>query len=128
MIKAGECGQAEISKECQMHFRWCLPLMVHPTLCDLPFCELFPDSLSGISAARRSILVALESSYSSIVDRIKLCGSGGEEGNDWDVQVQCHLIQGSLGSQQCSCQAKLCLCLLWWLPAVWLPGLPSPGC
>jgi hypothetical protein len=23
--------------------------------------------------------------------------------------------------------AKLCLCLLWWLPAVWLPGLPSPG-
>lgn len=29
-----------------------------------------------------------------------------------------------------SVPAKLCVCLLWWLPAssVWLPGLPSPGC
>lgn len=56
------------------------------------FCELFPDSLRGISAATRNVLIALESSVSSIVDRrMKLCGSGDEEGNGWDVQVQGHL-------------------------------------
>lgn len=60
--------------------------MVHPIPGDLAFGELFPDSLRGISAARRNVFVGPESSVSSIVDRRrKLCGSGDEEGNCWDV-------------------------------------------
>lgn len=89
-----------------MYFRLQPPLRVHSIPHDLAFCEMFPDSLRRISEARRNLLVALESSVSSIVDRrMKMCGHGDEGGNSWDVQTQGHLTQGSMGSQQCSCQA-----------------------
>lgn len=39
------------------------------------------------------------------VEKMEMCGHGDERGNGWDVQVQGHLTQGSMGSQQCSCQA-----------------------
>lgn len=104
------------------------PLMLYPIPRDLALGEMFPDSLRRISEARRNLLVALQCSVSSIVDRrIKICGHGDEGGNGWDVQVQGHLTQGSMGSQQCSCQAlsqpfvvTSCFC-------TGLPGLSSPG-
>lgn len=101
-----DCGQMESSENCLMCFRLWPPLRLHPTPRDLAFCEMFPDSLRRISKARKNLLVALESSVSSIVERrMKMCGHGDEGGNSWDVQVQGHLTQGSMGSQQCSCQA-----------------------
>lgn len=75
-----------------MCFRLWPPLRLHPIPRDVAFCEMFPDSLRRISEARRNLLVALESSVSSIVDRrMKMCGHGDEGGNSWDVQAQGHL-------------------------------------
>lgn len=89
-----------------MCFRWWPLLILHPIPHDLAFCEMFPDSLRRISEAGRNLLVAPESSVSFIVGRkMEMCGHGDERGNGWDVQVQGHLTQGSMGSQQCSCQA-----------------------
>lgn len=111
-------------------FRMWPLLMLHPMPCDLAFCEMFPNSLRGISSeARRNLLIALDTSVSSIVDkRMKMCGNGDEGGNGWMSKSRASSLREAWGHS--SVPAKLCVCLLWWLPAssVWLPGLSSPGC